>query len=83
MPTGRRRAVLTHRLIDSAMKLYRPFPKIGETMLDAVNVLRVVWKETAAAGEPIQKLMKSGGFRADRKPQHVTDNRVKTTSIDE
>ena len=44
------------------MKLYRPFPKIGETMLDAVNVLRVVSREITAAGELLQKMMKREGF---------------------
>ncbi len=51
-------------------------------MLDAVNVLCVMSKETTVVSEFVQEVMKRGGLRPDRKPRHVTDHRVKAISVD-
>ncbi len=51
-------------------------------MLDAVNILRVMSKETTVAGESVQEMMKRGGLRQDRKPRHVADHRMKAISVD-
>lgn len=44
-------AIRTHHPVNSTMELHRLFSETGKTVLDAINVLSIVPKETIVASE--------------------------------
>lgn len=66
--------ILAQHLIDCVVKLYGSFVKIRETLLDTVNVLCIMAKETTVTSDTIHKGVNGCRCRSGRKLSEVVKN---------